>query len=136
MCAQNAINVIAITFKLKHSIYHMFQNFWAGNVSVFCDVTDENHRSGGLFSEFNEFCGGFSYLRDAPSSTLNIVAMQRLYRVDNHNVWIHRFNLLKNVLRLGFGKNQTIFSSRVNSFCTHFDLLCTFFPRNIKRGVR
>jgi hypothetical protein len=37
----NAVDVVAISFKLQNSINHVLQYFWSSNVSVFGNMTNQ-----------------------------------------------------------------------------------------------
>ena len=56
---------MTITFKLQYGIYHVLQNFGAGNVAVFSNVPYQKNRGVGFFCVALEFCGTFPDLADA-----------------------------------------------------------------------
>ncbi len=128
--------MITIPFKLQDCIYHVFQNFRSSNIPIFGNMAYQQYWSGRFFGEFDQFCGTLSNLRNTPGTAFDIIAMQGLDRIDDHNIGLHSLDLSKDILCFGFCKNKTIIRFGSDPFCTHFDLLLTFLTRNIKRFER
>ena len=59
---QYAVCIVAIAFKLKNGVDHVFEHFGSGDAAVFRDVSDEKYRNVRFFGEALEFGCAFPYL--------------------------------------------------------------------------
>ena len=53
---------MAVALKLNDGIDYVLKHFWPGNGTFLVDVTDENHRSVGLFGKLQQLSGTLTHL--------------------------------------------------------------------------
>ena len=75
-------------------------------------------------------------LRNTPRRCLNVVRLQGLYRVDDHNLRQQRLYLLEDVLCLRFGEYIAIVELVWNAVSAHLYLLFALLARYVQRLVR
>ena len=114
----------------------MLEDFRPGDIAVFGDVPDEDHRNARRLGKTDEFGGTLANLRNAARSRIDIVRMQRLDRVDDDYIGFDGPYLSKNVLCIGFRQDVAMVVPRRYPLCPHLDLLLAFFARYIKRFER
>ena len=93
---QHSIRFIFITLKINNSINHMFQNLWTGNISLFCNMTDNDYGNIFGFGNVHQKICAFPNLRNTTRRTCYILRINSLntvyYNYIRHNFFNLRFN--------------------------------------------
>src|SRR5690606_2802632 len=132
---EDAVHIIAISFKLEDGVHHMFQDLGAGYAAFLGDMPDQNDGGIALFGKFDEFRTAFPDLGNAARSGLYMVGVQGLYGIDDQQMGPELHELSKNVLGIGLGQDVTVVALRMDALCPHPDLPLAFLPRDIEGFV-
>ena len=84
---------MTVALKLQNSIDDMLQNLRSGDSAVLGDMTDEKHRHMERLRYLVHLCRCLTNLRDAARCGLHRRRLQRLNRVDNHDVGLNIFEM-------------------------------------------
>ena len=82
----HTVAVVLVALELQHRIHDVFQQFRAGQGSIFRDVTDKEDGAGGAFGEVLELSRALLQLGNGTRRRLNKIALHRLDGIHNENV--------------------------------------------------
>ena len=121
----------AFTFKLKHNINHVLKNFRSGNHTILGNVPDYKYRDVFCFCNINKKGCGFAKLRYRSRRAFNIIAMNRLNRINHYQLGLFAINNGLYYFKICFRKNIKIFKMKIQSVASHFYLQCRFLSAYI-----
>ncbi len=67
--------MVAISFKLKNGIHHMFQYLGSRDITILRNVADEDYRGSRFFSKFDEFGSTLPNLRNTARRTFDHIGL-------------------------------------------------------------
>ena len=59
---KDPVRSMAVALKIEYRVYHVLQNPWAGNISLFGHMADNKNRHAHSFCDLHENIGGLSHL--------------------------------------------------------------------------
>ena len=75
--------MVAVSFELQNGVYHVLQNFRAGDGAVFGNVPDQEYRNIRLLGEAQQISGTFSDLHYGARRAFYAVGIERLDGIDD-----------------------------------------------------
>ena len=107
-CPQKTIAAVLISFKIQNTVYHVLQNFGAGNGSVFIYVPDHKDCNPLGFTQLHQGHGAVFYLRYTSRGGVVFLVIQGLDGIHNQNIRLHLLNGLQNIRQAGFRQDKQI----------------------------
>ena len=91
-----------VALKLQNCIHNMFQDFRTRDIAILSDMSDQKGRNSGGFTVMLKLSRTLLDLRYGTGSRVNESALHRLDGVDNHQLWIDRFEMFEDLPGVGF----------------------------------
>ena len=132
--AQDAVDVVAVAFELQDDIDDVLEDLRAGDGPVLGDVADDDDRRSGRFGVFEQGGGAFADLRHAAGRRVDLLGVDRLDRVDDHQVGPLLGDLCDDVFEQRLGVDQTLLVADPDAGCAHLDLLGRLLARDVERS--
>lgn len=128
--ADEAVGVVAVAFKCEDSIDHVFEYAWASQGALLGDMAD--HDDGGAcgFGDGDELGAALADLCDAAWGGVDLIRVEHLDGVDDHDSGSDVLGLLKDAREVGVGEDvQGVSgcSGDIESLCAGADLSGGFF---------
>ena len=129
---EDPIRRMTVTFKIKHCIYHMFQNSRTCYVSFFCHMTYNKNRNPKSFGDLHQYIRGFPDLRNTARRRTDILVKHSLNRVNNHHVRLLSLNYFPDSFQIRLTEYLQIFIKFSDPVGSETDLTQRLLPGNIK----
>ena len=110
----------------------MFQNLRAGDGALLGDVADDEDRGARSFGVFEQRGGAFADLRHAAGRRLDQIGVDRLDRVDDHQVGALLFELRHDVFEQRLGVDHAGVVADADTVGAHLDLLGRLLARDVE----
>src|SRR5436190_20004818 len=85
--AQQAIGVVAFTFKIENGVGNVFKSLGTGDGAFFGDVTNDENRRKSVFSQLHQLECAFPHLADTARSGRQMTGEDSLDRVNDDEGW-------------------------------------------------
>ena len=129
---QDAVDVVAVALELQHHVDDVFEYLGTGYRAVLGDVADDEDRRSGRFGVFQKRRRAFADLRHASRRRVQEVGVNRLYRVDHHQVGTVLGDLRHDVFQQRFGIDQALVVADADARGAHLDLLGRLLARDVE----
>ena len=123
---------MTVTFKIKHCIYHMFQNSGTCYVSFFGHMTYNKNGNPKSFGDLHQYIRGFPDLRNTARRRTDILVKHSLNRVNNHHVRLLSLNYFPDGFQIRLTEYLQIFIKFSDPVGSETDLTQRLLPGNIK----
>ena len=120
--AQQTVRSVAVTLKIEHGVYHMFQHFRACDAAVLVYVSHQDHRGAAGLCKLQKLHGAFPHLGDAARSRLQLGVEHGLNGVNDHDGGLELRSGKQDLVDLCFRADQQIVPIDVEPVGSHFDL--------------
>ena len=93
--------MIAFTFKVQNRVDHMLHNPRTGDLPVFGDMPNHNHRNAFAFGIAGELMGGGSYLANLAGRRVDVIGPHGLNGIDDNQIGLFGIQSGENVAQVG-----------------------------------
>ena len=110
----------------------MLQDLRAGDITVFIDMTHDEHSDAVRFAQLHHAHSAIFYLRNTSWRGLIVIIVKGLYRIDYQDIRLHLVHSLQNIRKSCFRKDEQFVRIHTESLGPQLQLALTFFTRYIQ----
>ena len=136
--AKDAVGAFVVAFELQDHVHDVLQDLGTGDVAVFCDVADKDHRHTAVFCETQQHSGHFLDLAHGARRALERVGVHSLHGVHDHKVRLQGAGLLDHGFDLRLAEDETVVRNafRGKAQRPHFHLFFAFLASHVESPQR
>ena len=131
--AENAVLMIAVTFKIHDGVDHVFQNARARDLAILGHMPDQNRDAACILGKHHQIERAFAKLCGTPWSARQVALIDRLNRINYEHLRLEFLRLLQDFFEASFAKQKHIGARYVQALAAELDLNRALFAAYIKR---
>ena len=130
--ADDAVGLLALALEVEHRVHHVLQHLGACDTALLVDVTHQKHGNTLALGLIDKGQRTFPYLSNTAGGGVDLVGVDGLDGVQDHDVGPDLLGLLQNVLQIGLGQDVQMLSRHPQPLGAELELAAGFLARDVE----